>query len=447
MSGSNNQSYDVTPWTGPCNFTFGLPGSKSLTLRDCAMAALAGGRSVIAYPGECDDYTHMRACLQRLAVPLEESEDAIAVTGNGGRFSPGAVELYTGQSAVTTRLLLAVACLRTDPTHFDAHISMQTRPNGPLVDALRALGATIECERDGYLPLVVRGPARLGSRVSLKADISSQYLSALLLIAPLLEEGLEIEIIGDLASKPYVDLTFDEMRKFGVQVEHDNYQRLRVAPGGYRATHVRVEGDASAASYWAALATLHRGHVSVENLGSSTRQGDYGFFALCEQLGARVERTRETTKIWGPPGPLGRFFAPVDMALMPDVAPTLMVMAPFLAGTTRIEGLATLRVKECDRIAAPATELRKLGVSLREGPDWIEIDGLPEEAQRKLHSEAQRQARVEIATYHDHRIGMCFGVLGTLLPGVTILDPGCVGKTYPRFWADLERAGATITAR
>jgi 3-phosphoshikimate 1-carboxyvinyltransferase len=426
------EALDLTPWAGRFDFGVGLPGSKSLTLRDCAIAALAEGTSSIRYPGECDDYWRMKDCLRRLGIAVDDSEsDVVRIAGRGGAFAGGPIELFTGQSAVSTRLLLAMAALRPDLTVIDGHVSMRARPNKPLVDALNELGARLESTNDGYLPTRVTGSSALGGPVQVPSDISSQYLTSLLIIAPLLAGGLSIQVAGKLTSKPYVDLTLDEMAKFGVSVENRDYSELRVAHQPYRARELGVEGDASAASYFAALATLHGSQVRFENLGTATRQGDYAFFGLCEQLGARVRRSEHSTEIQGPTS-LGVFTGDVDMTSMPDVAPTLMMVAPFLATPTRITGLATLRVKECDRIAAPARELRKLGVSLEEGPDYMRIEPLGSEARA-------RRSSVDIETYHDHRIAMSFGVLGSKLTGLRILDPGCVAKTYPKYWQDWER--------
>jgi 3-phosphoshikimate 1-carboxyvinyltransferase len=421
------------PWAkGAFDFETALPGSKSLTLRDCAIAALADGISTIRFPGECDDYWRMKECLRRLGIVVDDStEGVVRITGRGGEFASGDIELNTGQSAVTTRLLLAIASLRTGRTLIDGHVSMRNRPNKALVDALAKLGARMDSSRDGHLPTTVMGTRRLRGPVRVPSDISSQYLTSLLIIAPLIDEGLTIEVEGELTSKPYVDLTFDEMAKFGVTVHNRDYRTLRVEAGGYRAGCIDVEGDASAASYFAALATLHGGRIVLSNLGTGTRQGDYGFFALCEQLGARVTRTVSQTAIEGPRTLEAGFDSPVDMTRMPDVAPTLMMLAPFLPGPTRITGLATLRVKECDRIAAPTRELRKLGVEVEEGPDFMVIQPL---------RGAVRPEVVDIETYHDHRIAMSFGVLGSRLPGLRILDPGCVAKTYPNYWKDWQRA-------
>jgi 3-phosphoshikimate 1-carboxyvinyltransferase len=428
---------DLQPFPpGTFEFETPLPGSKSLTLRDCAIAALADGTSTIRYPGECDDYWRMKDCLRRLGFAVDDSQtDVVRITGRGGDFAPGDVTLDVGQSAVTTRLLLAIASLRPTATVIDGHISMQKRPNKDLVDALRALGATLESTNDGHLPTRVVGTRGLKGPARVPGTISSQYLTSLLTIAPRIDGGLIIEVEGELTSKPYVDLTLDEMAKFGVNVENHDYQRLVVAPQSYRASAIDVEGDASGASYFAALAVLHGAKITLTNLGTRTRQGDYAFFGLCEQLGARVTRNADSTVIEGPRVLDAALATPVDMTKMPDVAPTLMMIAPFLSRPTRITGLATLRVKECDRIAAPTRELRKLGIEVEEGPDYMVIQPLGEPAKA-------RRAVVDIETYHDHRIAMSFGVLGSRLPGLRILDPGCVAKTYPNYWRDWERARA-----
>jgi 3-phosphoshikimate 1-carboxyvinyltransferase len=431
---------DLEPWpAGPFRFETPLPGSKSLTLRDCAIAALADGPSTILHPGEADDFWRMKDCLRRLGVAVDDSRaDRVLISGRGARFTTGRIELDVGQSAVTARLMLAFAALRPEVTVVDGHVSMQKRPNKDLVDALASLGATLESTNDGYLPTTVRGTRSLRGPVRVPGNISSQYLTSLMIIAPLIEGGLTIEVAGELTSKPYVDLTLDEMAKFNVSVDNQDYRRFVVRRQDYRAGEIAVEGDASAASYFAALATLHGASVSITNLGAATRQGDYGFFALCEELGARVTRRAQATVIEGPRGLTGWFERPVDMTSMPDVAPTLMMIAPFLRRATRITGLATLRVKECDRIAAPTRELRKLGVTVEEGPDYMVIEPMSDDALST--SELARRPVVEIETYHDHRIAMSFGVLASRLPGLRILDPGCVAKTYPNYWRDWQLA-------
>src|SRR6188508_3595982 len=222
---------DLEPWQkGSFHFETALPGSKSLTLRDCAIAALADGASTIRFPGEADDYWRMKDCLRRLGITVDDSRDEVAViNGRGGQFGAGRVELDVGQSAVTTRLMLAFAALRPDATVVDGHISMQKRPNKDLVDALRALGATLDSTNDGYLPTTVQGTRALRGPARVSGSISSQYLTSLLIIAPLIEGGLTIEVEGELTSKPYLDLTLDEMSKFGVRVDNRDYRKLVVA--------------------------------------------------------------------------------------------------------------------------------------------------------------------------------------------------------------------------
>jgi 3-phosphoshikimate 1-carboxyvinyltransferase len=432
---------DLEPWQqGSFHFETALPGSKSLTLRDCAIAALAEGASTIRYPGEADDYWRMKDCLRRLGITVDDAqEEAVVITGRGGRFGAGRIDLDVGQSAVTARLMLAFAALRPDVTAIDGHISMQKRPNKDLVDALRALGATLDSTRDGHLPTTVTGTRALRGPARVSGTISSQYLTSLLIVAPLIEGGLTIEVEGELTSKPYLDLTLDEMAKFGVAVDNQAYRKLVVARQPYRAGTIDVEGDASAASYFAALALLHGARITLSNLGTRTRQGDYAFFGLCERLGARVARGAANTVIEGPRRLEASFADAVDMTSMPDVAPTLMMIAPFLGQATRITGLATLRVKECDRIAAPTRELRKLGVEVEEGPDYMVIQPL-------TAAVMNRGSVVDIETYHDHRIAMSFGVLGSRLPGLRILDPGCVAKTYPNYWRDWQRARSVARA-
>ena len=324
----------------------------------------------------------MKDCLRRLGIAVDDSTaDVVRIAGRGGEFAPGRVELDVGQSAVTTRLMLAFAALRPDVTVVDGHISMRNRPNKDLVDALRTLGATLESTNDGHLPTTVRGTRALRGPVRVPGTISSQYLTSLLTIAPLIEGGLTIEVEGELTSKPYVDLTLDEMAKFGVQVDNQDYRRLVVQQQPYRAGSIDVEGDASAASYFAALATLHGARITLTNLGTRTRQGDYGFFALCEKLGAPCSAQSAFHRHHGPaPARRGvRWRRGHDQhagrrAHADDARPVPA------SGRHGITGLATLRVKECDRIAAPTRELRKLGVTVEEGPDWMRIEPLPHRA-------------------------------------------------------------------
>jgi 3-phosphoshikimate 1-carboxyvinyltransferase len=414
----------------PFEVALNLPGSKSITLRDFILAALADGTSEIRMPGICDDTDRMEDSLRRMGIPITKDECGVLhVEGRNGQFSEEDVDVYMGMSGTSTRLLLGVAALRRGKTRFDAHPSMLARPNKYLLDAIAELGAQVESRDDGYLPATLQGTGTYNRVLTMRGDRSSQYFSALMQIAPLLPEGLELRVDGELVSKPYIDITINEMKKYGVHVENHDYQRFVIAPQSYKAVNITVEGDASASSYWSALATVHGSTVIFENLGSSTFQGDFQFCEICKQLGADVTYEPNRTTITGPAGGQLLPLPDIDMESMPDVAPTLMAIAPFIPGTTRITGLSTLRIKECDRIAVPMEQLRKLGVPLVEGPDFVEIGELPSE----LPDE------VEIPTHDDHRIAMSFAVLASKLGNLKILEPNCVEKTYPLFWADLAK--------
>ena len=291
--------------------------------------------------------------------------------------------------------------------------------------------AVVRSTNDGFLPISLQGPEVSKSSIRVRSDRSSQYLSALLLVAPLLPEGLELEIEGELVSQPYIDVTLREMLRFGVSVERDGYRRFRVTRQSYRPAVVRVEGDASAASYHAALATIHGSSVTFTNLGRNSTQGDYRFLEICEMLGAKVDRHDETTTVTGPRGGQMRPLpAEVNMEKMPDTALTLIAIAPLVPGGARITGLGTLRIKECDRISVPAQQLEKIGVATREGPDNIQVAELPA---------VRNHSAVLIETHDDHRVAMSFAVLGTKLGNLQIQDPECVAKSYAGFWQDLDR--------
>ncbi|MGG4094485.1 3-phosphoshikimate 1-carboxyvinyltransferase [Paenibacillus lautus] len=422
----------INKFAEPFNVTLKLPGSKSITLRDFILASLAVGVSEIELPGECDDTFRMEEALRKMGIGISRNEtgEKLFIKGNGGSFSEDDIELDIGMSGTSTRLLLALSILRKSRTTLDGHESLRARPNKYLIDALKRLGADIESRNDGYLPVHVRSGKEYVEEISLKGDRSSQYFSALLQIAPILPNGLVIHVEGELVSKPYIDITINEMRKFGVNVENNDYKCFVVKNQSYKPTCLRVEGDASAASYFFAIATLHGGTVVFDNIGNSSFQGDYKFHELCTRLGANIICEGNRTIIKGPKdGRVSELIGSIDMESMPDVAPTLMAMAPFIPGVTRITGLSTLRIKECDRISAPVTELRKLGVKVVEGSDFVEIEALPE------NYEINKQ--IYIDTYDDHRMAMSFAVVGTKLGNVVINDAKCVEKTYPRFWEDL----------
>jgi 3-phosphoshikimate 1-carboxyvinyltransferase len=418
--------------SGKFNVALSLPGSKSITLRDAVLASLAQGQSVLESPADCDDFSRISEALIQLGVAMNRgADDSVSILGTGGRFSSGPVLLDAGLSGTAARFLIALALLRRDETTVDGLPPLRARPNKHLIDAVAHLGASVQSTDDGYLPVSIRGPDVFKRAIRVRGDRSSQYLSALLLVGPLMPGGLELDVDGELVSRPYIDVTLREMLRFGVTVEREGYRRFQVPEQVYQPAVVRVEGDASAASYHAALATIHGGSVTFANLGRNSAQGDYRFFEICEMLGATVDRADNTTTVTGPPGGQMRpLAAEVNMESMPDTALTLIAIAPLIPGGARITGLGTLRIKECDRISIPARQLDKIGVKTNEGPDFLHVAELDTRRNRSI---------VSIETHHDHRVAMSFAVLGTKLGNLQIQDPACVVKSYSRFWDDFGR--------
>jgi 3-phosphoshikimate 1-carboxyvinyltransferase len=417
---------------GDFDVALSLPGSKSITLRDAVLASLAQGQTVLEFPADCDDFSRISEALIQLGIAMRPGVDgSVSILGTGGRFRSGHVLLDAGLSGTAARFLIALGLLRTDETTIDGLPPLRARPNKHLIDAIDSLGATVQSTNDGYLPVSIRGSEVYKRTIKVTGSRSSQYLSALLLVGPLMPLGFELEVDGELVSRPYIDITLREMLRFGVTVERNGYRRFQVQKQAYQPGVVRVEGDASAASYHAALATIHGGSVTFTNLGKTSAQGDYQFFKICEMLGATVDRGDSTTTVTGPAGgQMQPLSAEVNMESMPDTALTLIAIAPLIPGGARICGLGTLRIKECDRISIPAQQLNKLGVKTDEGPDYLYV--------AELHAR-RNQSIVSIETHDDHRVAMSFAVLGTKLGNLQIQDPACVAKSYSRFWDDLGR--------
>ena len=416
--------------------TVRLPGSKSLSNRALLAAALGTGRTVLRNLLRSDDTARMLEALSALGVGTEELPDGIAVGGIGGAFRSAApVALDLGNAGTAMRPLCAALSLSPGLWTLTGEKRMEERPIRDQVDALRSLGADISyLKNEGFPPLRIAGKPLEGGAVRVKGNTSSQFLTALLLSAPLFGRGLEIGIDGELVSRPYVDMTLSVMRGFGVETERDGYARFRVrgkADGaGYRSPgEYFVEGDASAASYFLAAGAIAGGRVRVEGAGLDSVQGDVAFADVLERMGAEIRRGGAW--IEAAPGPRGLRGVDLDLNAIPDAAMTLATAALFAEGRTTIRGIGNWRVKETDRIAAMAAELRKLGAEVEEGPDFLSI--LPPERIRPA----------EIETYNDHRMAMCFALASFGGAPVTILDPGCVTKTFPEFFERFaEIAGA-----
>ena len=410
-----------------------LPGSKSIALRQILMSALAAQPTRLAGIPNSDDVATMLHCVARLGATVEKDGDQALVSPAPALADAAApLALDLGMSGVSLRLLLAAAALRPATTRFVGHPQLHRRPNADLLDALQRIGCKV-VSNDGRLPIAIDGPQCPGDRTRLRTKTSSQFLSALLLAAPRLPNGLAIELEDERASASYIGLTVAEMAKRGVAVRTVRANAVAVPHGEYAGGVVAIEGDASAATYFAALATLHGGCVRLSNLGRHTRQGDYGFLNVCERAGAVVERRPAETIVRGPQ----RLEAvgDIDMADMPDAAPTLMAMAPFLPAPTRLEGLATLRIKECDRIAAGTAELRKAGVKVEEFDAAMTIH--PAHPATTHPAGGLRPASFD--TYEDHRMAMALSVLASKIGGCEVRGADCVAKTYADYWRDFGR--------
>lgn len=412
--------------TGPVNGVIRPPGSKSITNRALVCAALANERSVLTGVLRSEDTDVMVAALRRLGVGIEigATEDCLLVTGCGGRLPAEAVDLYVANSGTTARFLTAVAALGRGVYRFDGTRRMRERPIRDLLDALGQLGVEAVSElANGCPPVVVRGRSGLhGGRATIAGGVSSQFVSGLLMAAPYAETDVVLELQGNVVSEPYIDMTLAVMSAFGVSVGHDVPTRFVVpAAQRYRACHYAIEPDASAASYFFAAAAITGGTVTVEGLSRGSLQGDLAFCECLRQMGCHVCYGDDSVTVSG--GALRGI--DVEMGAISDTCQTLAVVALFAEGPTTVRGVVHIRHKETDRLAALAAELGRLGAGVRELPDGLVI------TPGDLHG-------VEIETYKDHRMAMSLALAGLKVPGVSIRDPGCVAKTYPRFFSDLD---------
>ncbi len=405
-----------------------LPGSKSISNRTLLLAALAEGVTEVKALLASDDTRHMLAALKKLGVNWTQHGDSrdYRVEGVGGEFPVKRADLFLGNAGTAFRPLTAALAL----SHGDYKLSgvprMHERPIGDLVDALRQRGADIAyLGNEGYPPLAVK-PARIeaAGRVSVRGNVSSQFLTALLMAAPLARQEVTIEVVGELTSKPYIEITLNLMRRFGVEVERQGWQAFTIRAGQtYRSPGaIHVEGDASSASYFLAAGAIGGGPVRVEGVGKASIQGDVRFAEALALMGAKIEMGDN----WIESSGSGKLKAiDLDCNHIPDAAMTLAVAALFADGTTTLRNIASWRVKETDRIAAMAAELRKVGATVEEGADYIKVTP-PHSSLLTPHS--------SIDTYDDHRMAMCFSLVALGDVPVRINDPKCVAKTFPDYF-------------
>jgi len=428
-------SLKVVPINHPLSASVRVPGSKSLTNRALLIAALASGQTRLTNALFSDDSRYFANALKTLGfdVQLDEANHEMTVTGLGGKIPAAKAELYIGNAGTAARFLTAFLTLGHGEYMLDGDARMRERPIGDLVEALTQLGAILSplslWERDGVReicpPLKITASGLPGGRTQLAGDISSQFLSALLMVAPYAQSPVEIELTTQLNSKPYVDMTLAVMQDFGVKVERRGYQSFTIPIANYQLplTHYQIESDASAASYFFAAPAICGGTVKVENISRNSVQGDIAFLNVLQQMGCTVEETDNCILVTGHSELHG---VDVDLRDIPDTAQTLAAIAPFADTPTRIRGIASARFKETDRIHAACTELARLGVRLEEHEDGMTI----------YPCSTFKPSNVQ--TYNDHRMAMAFSLIGLRFDGITIENPSCVSKTFPNFFEVLE---------
>jgi len=405
-----------------------LPGSKSVSNRALLLAALASGKTRLTNLLDSDDIRHMLNALTKLGVNYTLSADKTVceVEGLGRAFeSNEALELFLGNAGTAMRPLAAALCLGKGEYVLTGEPRMKERPIGHLVEALRTAGADVEyLENENYPPLKINGTGLKSGAVSIDGSISSQFLTAFLMSAPLAEGEVRINIEGELVSKPYIDITLHIMKQFGVNVINNDYQEF-VIPSGQHYTapgDFLVEGDASSASYFLAAAAIKGGEIKVTGIGKNSIQGDIQFADALEKMGAEIE--------WGDDYVISRCGSlqgiDMDYNHIPDAAMTIATTALFAKGTTAIRNVYNWRVKETDRLSAMATELRKVGAEVEEGEDYIIVNPVA------------KLTHAEIDTYDDHRMAMCFSLVALSDTPVTINDPGCTSKTFPDYFDKLK---------
>jgi 3-phosphoshikimate 1-carboxyvinyltransferase len=433
MSHSYPAELDVLPLGKAPNATVTVPGSKSITNRALVLAALASPACTVCNALRSEDTEVMVDCLGRLGWDAKPdwSQRTIYVgrelsyedIDDEDLIPNGRADLFVGNSGTTIRFLTALVCLGEGTYRLDGVPRMRERPIGDLLDALQQLGIDARSEADtGRPPVVVNAHGLHGGHVRMRADVSSQFLSALLLVCPFARGDTTVEVVGTTVSEPYVEMTLKMLRTIGVNIDVEAPGRYRIRGGRrYGGGSIGVEPDASSASYFWAAAAITGGRITVAGLNRDSLQGDVRFVDVLARMGCRVEEGAAGITVRG--GPLRG--VDVDMNDISDTVMTLGAVACFADGPTTIRNVAHIRHKETDRIAALATELRKLGAGVEERPDGLTI------APRPLKG-------CVVDTYNDHRMAMSLALVGLKVPGVVIRDPGCVAKTYPGFWQDLE---------
>lgn len=408
-----------------------IPGSKSITNRALLIAALAHGKSVLKNCLSSDDTVYMQKALSKLGIEISKKKNDFVVKSKG-QLGPCKSPLFLGNAGTAVRFLTAACTLGTAPYTITGDANMQKRPIFPLIEALKSSGLEISAH-NGCPPVQILAGQFTGGKITIDGSLSSQFISALLMIAPRATKyNTEIIIKNDLTSKPYIDVTLNIMKQFGIKVKNNNYKSFTIQKNQkYQAQNFTVEGDYSSASYFAAIALINNIKITLKNLTQDSAQGDKRFLDLIKKMGGQISWTKNKVSIQG----TGKIknVGEIDMNDIPDMVPTMAILAAVTEGKTKIVNVANLRIKETDRLQALENELQKIGVKAKAGKDSLSIWGNPHSLQAAT-----------ISTYHDHRIAMSFACLATIIPGLKIANPDCVKKSYPRFWLDLQKLGIKI---
>ena len=416
-------SIEIQPVTGPIVGSICPPGSKSITNRAFVIAALANGETRLKGVLDSEDTRVMIESLRRLGFKVEADSAACTATvvGQSGQLPIDTADLFLENSGTSIRFLTALCALGTGPYTLDGIARMRERPIGDLATALNQLGANIECTANaGFPPVTVRGGS-VGGSTQVAGNMSSQFLSALLMMAPACKSDVTIQVEGELVSKPYVQMTLSMMRDFGVSVTADGTAAFTTKPQTYGAREYLIEPDASAASYFFGAAAITGGKVTVRGLTRQAMQGDVLFVDALASMGCTVEETADSITVTGPDKLTG---IELDMNAISDTAQTLAAVAVFADGPTTIRNVEHMRHKETDRVDAVATELNRLGIRTEVFADGLQIVPGP-------------VTPAIVQTYNDHRMAMSFSLIGLRNPGIRIANPKCTGKTYPNYFQDL----------
>lgn len=407
-----------------CDAVITIPGSKSYTHRALIISALADGESILIHPSQNEDIRRTLQGLNHFGIHISQKDDGLHVFGRGGRLEGGTGDIFVGNSGSSMRFLTALSALKNGDTQLDGDERMRQRPIGDLLSGLRQLGVeAYSKEKEGFPPVVIQSHGLKGGRARIRGEESSQYLSALLMIAPYAQEDVYLKVMGPLVSSPYIDITLDVMSGFGVKVEREGYHSFFVrARQCYHPQRYQIEGDASNASFFFAAAAITKGKVKVVNYNPHSIQGDVRFLDILEEMGCKIICGEDWAEING----RDLHGRDIDMSEIPDLVPTLSVTAAFAKGETLIRKIGHLRLKESDRIKAITVGLQKMGIQVRNGEDWLWIKG------GGAHG-------AEIEPFGDHRIAMSFAIAGLVVPGIKIHGEECVAKSFPDFWERLKQ--------